>query len=61
MIRKLVTIAALVFALGVAAKPAPAIDFICSCDLCRAHPNLGCRPPGGGLMTSCSQYYAARC
>jgi len=61
MIRKLFAVAVLMVAIGAAAKPAPAIDFICSCDLCKAKPNLGCRPPGGGLMTSCSQYYAARC
>jgi hypothetical protein len=43
MARKLFAAAALVFGLGVATMPAPAIEFICSCDLCRTHPTLGCR------------------
>ena len=63
MVRKLCSAAALVFGLAVAAMPAPAIDFICSCDLCRARPNLGCRDLDGGHVgfTSCSTYYTNRC
>lgn len=64
MIRKLCTAAALVFGLGVAVAPAPAIDFICSCDLCRTHPNLACRDfkhPGTLTLKSCGEYYANYC
>jgi hypothetical protein len=63
MIRKLFVIAALLAATGTAAvKPAPAIDFICSCELCAARPNLGCRDMSNhGRFTSCSSYYAKRC
>ena len=45
MIKKLFAIAALVFGVGVAASaPAPAIDFICSCNLCtNSTSSLGCR------------------
>jgi hypothetical protein len=63
MVRKLFAAAALVFGLGVAAMPAPAIDFICSCDLCRTRPNLACRDLDSGHagFTSCSAYYASHC
>jgi hypothetical protein len=64
MVRKICSAAALVFALGVAAMPAPAIDFICSCDLCRTRPNLGCRDydsTSGLRFTSCGDYYANHC
>ena len=63
MVRKICTAAALVFGLGVAAMPAPAIDFICSCSLCKTRPNLGCRDldHGSSGFTSCSSYYASYC
>lgn len=63
MIRKLIFAAALLTATAAAiVKPAPAIDFICSCQLCAANPNLGCRDmKNHGWFTSCSTYYANRC
>jgi hypothetical protein len=63
MVRKLFAAAALVFGLGVAAMPAPAIDFICSCDLCRTRPNLACRDLDSGHagFVACSDYYAGHC
>jgi hypothetical protein len=65
MARKLFAAAALVFGLGVAAMPAPAIEFICSCDLCRNNPNLGCRDYSSHTGTlgasSCGDYYSKHC
>jgi hypothetical protein len=63
MIRKLLAAAALVFGLGVAAMPAPAIDFICSCDVCRNHPSLGCHDFSGSNPPSfsCGDYYSRHC
>jgi len=64
MVRKLVTVAALAFGLGGPPMPTPAIDFICSCDLCRTRPNLGCRDyesTSGLRFKSCSEYYAQHC
>lgn len=59
MFRKLLVAATLVIAAG-AATPAPAIEYLCSCKLCAARPNLGCRDGGIGY-TACSTYYANNC
>ena len=66
MIRKLTCAAALFFGLGVATSvPAPAIDFICSCQLCtNSTSNLGCRDlkHGSGIgFTSCGEYHTHYC
>jgi hypothetical protein len=63
MVRKLFALAALFAALGVAVSaPAPAIDFICSCTLCKPGSGLACRDlKNGGRFTSCGAYYASRC
>ena len=63
MVRKLFALAALFAALGVAASaPAPAIDFICSCKLCKPDSGLGCRDlKNGGRFTSCGAYYSQNC
>jgi hypothetical protein len=62
MPRKLFALAAFVFAIGVAAAPAPAIDFICSCSLCSPGSGLACRNmKNGGRFTSCGAYYTQYC
>ena len=64
MIRKLFFATALVAGLGVAAAPAPAIDFICSCSLCTTSTSgLACRDlhRGGGVFTSCGEYHVKYC
>ena len=64
MIRKLLFATALVAGLGVAASPAPAIDFICSCKLCTTSTSgLACRDldHGGGGFTSCGAYHTKYC
>jgi hypothetical protein len=63
MVKKLFAIAALVCGVGVAASaPAPAIDFICSCDLCtNSTSSLGCRDLKHGGFTSCGQYHVKYC
>jgi hypothetical protein len=65
MIRKLVCAAALFFGIGVAASaPAPAIDFICSCNLCTtANSSLACRdlPHGSAGFISCGDYHKKYC
>lgn len=63
MAKKLVALAALFVALGVAVSaPAPAIDFICSCTLCKPGSGLACRDMhNGGQFTSCGAYYASYC
>jgi len=63
MIRKLFAATALVLSLGVAySKPAPAIDFICSCSLCTTSTSgLGCRDLKHGGFTSCGSYHVKYC
>ncbi len=60
MLRKLVLIAALA-ATTVAAlsSPAPAIDFICSCQVCAGGSGPGCRDLHTGHFTSCSSWWAS--
>ena len=37
-------------------------DFIiCSCSLCKTHPNVVCRISPTGFSILCSDYYASRC
>lgn len=63
MLRKIAVAAVLALSF-VAARPspAPAIDFICSCNLCTPTSSLGCRDMNnGGRFTSCSLYYAKYC
>jgi len=63
MIRKLFATAALALSLGaVYSKPAPAIDFICSCSLCTTSSSgLGCRDLKHGGFTSCGAYHDKYC
>ena len=63
MIKKLFFAAALVATAASTTSPAPAIDFICQCDLCRAHPGLACWDTTQTplMRTSCSIFYAKRC
>ena len=63
MIRKLFAATALVLSLAaVALKPAPAIDFICSCSLCtNSTSSLGCRDLKHGGFTSCGAYHTNYC
>ena len=63
MMRKLFAATALVLSLGVAySKPAPAIDFICSCSLCTTSTSgLGCRDLKHGGFTSCGAYHTNYC
>jgi hypothetical protein len=67
MLRKLFAVAVLAVATVAAVatpKAAFGIEYICSCSLCQARPNLGCydmklSPPFNKV--SCSTYYANRC
>lgn len=60
MLRKLILAAALVLAtVASSPTPAPAIDFICTCQVCAGHPNLGCRDLKAGRFTSCSAWWAS--
>lgn len=64
MIRKLSLLAALCFALGVTApKPAPAIDFFCSCTLCQGQSGPKCWDLDGihPSSTYCGAYYPTHC
>jgi hypothetical protein len=64
MIRKLFATAALALSLGaVYSKPAPAIDFICSCSLCTTSSSgLGCRDPRNSYrFTSCGAFHDKYC
>jgi hypothetical protein len=60
MIRKLFFVVALVAVAAVSApQPAPAIDYICSCQVCHGGTSLGCRDkraPGG--WNSCTNWWA---
>ncbi len=59
MLRKLLLITALVAASVTAAKPAPAIDFICTCRVCAGGSGPGCRDLDTGHFTSCSSWWAS--
>jgi hypothetical protein len=64
MIKKLFAASVLVVAaVASTTTPAPAIDFICRCDLCKAHPGLACwdTTQSPVVRTSCSTFYARRC
>lgn len=63
MFKKLFGVAVLVLAAGSAAKPAPAIDFICSCSLCTTSTShLACRDFGHTpSFTSCGEYHVRSC
>ena len=59
MLRKLFVAAVLVVATAVATAPAPAIDFICSCQVCAGGSGPGCRDLKTHRFTSCSAWWAA--
>lgn len=66
MTRTLFAAAALVLSLGAAlSKPAPAIEFACSCALCTTSTsNLACRNDhndGGLRLISCGEYHVRYC
>jgi hypothetical protein len=66
MIRKLSVAAALALSLGaVLSKPAPAIEFLCSCARCTTSTsNLACRNDhndGGLRVISCGEYHDRYC
>jgi prenyltransferase beta subunit len=60
MLRKLIAVAVLVIAANTATpSPAPAIDFICTCQVCSGGTGPGCRDrraPGG--WNSCANWWA---
>jgi prenyltransferase beta subunit len=60
MLRKLFVVAALVLTTAAAtSSPAPAIDFICNCQVCSDGTGPGCRDPRAGYrFTSCSAWWA---
>jgi hypothetical protein len=59
MLRKLLVAAVLVVAAAATPAPAPAIDFICSCQVCAGGSGPGCRDMrAGGRFTSCSTWWA---
>lgn len=59
MFRKLFVAAALVLATATAVTaPAPAIDFICTCQVCAGGSGPGCRDLKTGRFTSCSAWWA---
>lgn len=60
MLRKLLVTAALVLATVAATSvSAPAIDFICSCQVCAGGSGPGCRDLKTGHFTSCSSWWAS--
>ncbi len=60
MLRKLFAVAALVLATAAATTaPAPAIDFICNCQVCAGGSGPGCRDLKTGHFTSCSAWWAS--
>ena len=62
--KKLFGVAAVLASLvSVSPAPAPAIDFICSCNLCTSPTQgLGCRDPRNSYrFTSCGNYYVKYC
>jgi hypothetical protein len=59
MFRKLFLAAALVLTTAAATTtPAPAIDFICTCQVCAGGTGPGCRDLKTGHFTSCSSWWA---
>lgn len=61
MVRNLSFVAVLALALAaVTVKPAPAIDFICTCQVCHGGTGPACRDlsSGHGGFTSCSAWWA---
>ena len=59
MLRKLIVAAALVVATAAATAPAPAIDFVCTCQVCSDGTGPGCRDMrAGGRFTSCAAWWA---
>lgn len=64
MHRKLFVIAALILAtLASAPKPSPAIDFFCSCTLCKGQSGPACKDLDGihPVSTYCGAYYPTHC
>jgi hypothetical protein len=60
MLRKLFVAAALVLTTAaVTTAPAPAIDFICTCQVCAGGSGPGCRDLKTGFFTSCSSWWAS--
>jgi hypothetical protein len=60
MLRKLF-IAAILAAAAAASSttPAPAIDFICNCQVCSGGTGPGCRDLKTGRFTSCASWWAS--
>jgi hypothetical protein len=63
MVKKLFGFGCLLFALGVAAKPAPAADlFPCSCSLCKSVPSgMVCRNNQSPYFPTCATYVSTFC
>jgi hypothetical protein len=63
MVKKLLGFGCLLFALGVAVRPAPAADlFPCSCALCQAAPSgLICRNNMPPYFPTCATYNSTFC
>jgi hypothetical protein len=63
MIKKLLGVACFSVLVGFAAKPAPAIDFVCSCSLCTTSTSgLACRDFDHlPRLTSCGEYHVKYC
>jgi hypothetical protein len=63
MLKKLFGVAVLTLVTGFAAKPAPAIEFICSCARCTSPTSgLGCHDfDHSPSFTSCGQYHIKYC
>jgi len=63
MLRKLTIAAVLAIATVAASAPAPAIDFICRCDICRTNTGLKCWDTDGihPVSTYCGAYYPTHC
>jgi hypothetical protein len=60
MLKKLALIAVLgVATVAADSRPAPAIDFICSCSVCAGGSGPGCRDLKTGHFTSCSSWWAS--
>jgi hypothetical protein len=59
MLRKLFIVAALALTTAAATTaPAPAIDFICNCQVCSGGTGPGCRDLKTNRFTSCSSWWA---
>jgi hypothetical protein len=64
MLRKLMIAAALALTTAAATvAPAPAIDFICSCSICKTNTGLKCWDTDGihPASTYCGAYYPTHC